>query len=51
MNLLSDVITYVRRLIKSPSNAVISDNLIIDYIKENPQWEFSLQLHKYIDVP
>ena len=32
MNLLSDVITYVRRLIKSPSNAVITDNLIIDYI-------------------
>lgn len=32
MNLLSDIITYVRRLIKSPSNAVISDNLIIDYI-------------------
>ncbi len=32
MNLLSDVITYVRRIIKSPSNAVISDNLIIDYI-------------------
>ena len=32
MNLLSDVITYVRRIIKSPSNAVISDELIIDYI-------------------
>lgn len=25
--------------------------LIIDYIKQNPQWEFSLQLHKYISVP
>ena len=25
--------------------------LIIDYIKENPRWEFSLQLHKYIHVP
>lgn len=32
MNLLSDVITYIRRLIKSPSDAVITDNLIIDYI-------------------
>ncbi len=32
MNFLSDVITYVRRLIKSPSNAVITDDLIIDYI-------------------
>jgi organic radical activating enzyme len=25
--------------------------LIIDYIKEHPRWEFSLQLHKYIHVP
>jgi 7-carboxy-7-deazaguanine synthase len=25
--------------------------MIIDYIKENPQWEFSLQMHKYIKVP
>ena len=25
--------------------------LIIDYIKQHPQWEFSLQLHKYINVP
>jgi 7-carboxy-7-deazaguanine synthase len=25
--------------------------LIIDYIKANPQWGFSLQLHKYIHVP
>ncbi len=25
--------------------------LIINYIKENPQWELSLQLHKYINVP
>ena len=32
MFLLSDVITYVRRIIKSPSNATITDNLIVDYI-------------------
>ena len=32
MNYLSDIITYVRRIIKSPSNATISDSLIIDYI-------------------
>ena len=32
MNLLSDIITYVRRIIKSPSNSVITDSLIIDYI-------------------
>jgi 7-carboxy-7-deazaguanine synthase len=25
--------------------------LIIDYIKKNPSWEFSLQLHKYIAIP
>ena len=24
---------------------------IIDYIKENPRWELSLQVHKYINVP
>ena len=25
--------------------------LIIDYIKQNPQWEMSVQIHKYINVP
>lgn len=25
--------------------------MIIDYIKANPSWELSLQIHKYIDVP
>jgi 7-carboxy-7-deazaguanine synthase len=25
--------------------------LLIDYIKDHPQWELSLQLHKYINVP
>ena len=25
--------------------------LIIDYIKANPRWELSLQIHKYIHVP
>lgn len=32
MNLLSDVITYVRRILKTPSNSSITDALIIDYI-------------------
>lgn len=32
MNYLNDIITYVRRLVKTPSNAVLSDALIIDYI-------------------
>jgi 7-carboxy-7-deazaguanine synthase len=25
--------------------------LIIDYVKENPQWQISLQVHKYLNVP
>jgi 7-carboxy-7-deazaguanine synthase len=25
--------------------------LIVDYIKANPQWELSLQVHKFINVP
>jgi hypothetical protein len=32
MNFLSDCINYVRRIIKSPSNATVSDSLIVDYI-------------------
>lgn len=32
LNLLSDIINYVRRIIKSPSDASISDELLIDYI-------------------
>lgn len=32
MNLLSDILTYIRRIIKSPSNASITDNLLIDYV-------------------
>lgn len=25
--------------------------LIIDYVKENPKWQISLQVHKYMNVP
>lgn len=32
MNTLTDIITYVRRIIKSPSNTQITNELIIDYI-------------------
>lgn len=32
MDLLSDVINYVRRIVKTASNDSLSDNLIIDYI-------------------
>lgn len=31
--------------------ASIVTPLIIDYIKAHPQWELSLQVHKYINVP
>jgi 7-carboxy-7-deazaguanine synthase len=33
----------------SKRNSMVPE--IVEYIKEHPQWEFSLQLHKYIDVP
>src|ERR1700731_2953070 len=32
MNLLQDIYTYIRRIIKSPSNALITDNLLNDYV-------------------
>lgn len=32
MYILSDIITYIRRIIKAPSNASITDGLLIDYI-------------------
>ena len=32
MNLLQDILTYIRRIIKSPSDALITDNLLIDYV-------------------
>ena len=31
--------------------ASIVTPMIIDYIKANPQWELSVQIHKYINVP
>ena len=31
--------------------ASIVTPMIIDYIKQHPQWELSLQIHKYINVP
>jgi 7-carboxy-7-deazaguanine synthase len=32
-------------------NAASMTPLIIEYIKANPKWELSLQIHKYINVP
>lgn len=31
--------------------AAIVTPLIVEYIKANPEWELSLQVHKYINVP
>lgn len=31
--------------------AAVVTPFIIDYIKANPKWELSLQIHKYINVP
>jgi 7-carboxy-7-deazaguanine synthase len=31
--------------------AAIVTPLIVDYIKANPKWQLSLQVHKYINVP
>ena len=33
------------------SKAALITPLIVDYIKKNPQWQLSLQTHKYINVP
>lgn len=33
------------------SKAAVVTPLIIDYIKAHPQWQLSLQIHKYINVP
>lgn len=33
------------------SKAAVITPSIIDYIKDNPEWELSLQIHKYINVP
>ena len=33
------------------SKAAAVTPLIIDYIKAHPQWQLSLQIHKYINVP
>lgn len=33
------------------SKAPIVTPLIINYIKEHPQWQLSLQVHKYLNIP
>jgi hypothetical protein len=41
MNLLQDIITYMRRIIKTPNGDQITDNLLIDYI--NRFWLMDVQ--------
>jgi len=33
------------------SKSAVITPLIIDYIKANPQWQLSLQIHKYVNIP
>ena len=33
------------------SKATVVTPLIIDYVKNNPRWEISLQTHKYLNIP
>jgi 7-carboxy-7-deazaguanine synthase len=33
------------------SKADVMTPMIVDYIKQHPRWELSLQIHKYINVP
>lgn len=33
------------------SKAALMTPMIIDFIKDHPKWELSLQIHKYINVP
>lgn len=41
MNLLQDILTYIRRIIKTVNNDQISDNLLIDYV--NRFWLMDIQ--------
>ena len=33
------------------SKFAIVTPLIVDYVKQNPQWQISLQTHKFLDIP
>lgn len=33
------------------SKAAVITPLIIEYVKQNPKWEISLQTHKYLNIP
>ena len=49
----AEAVSKICKLYLQPewSNASEMTPLIVEYIKNHPQWELSLQIHKYIDVP
>jgi organic radical activating enzyme len=49
----SNQVTTTCKLILQPewSNEKEMLPLIIEYVKQNPQWNISLQIHKYMNVP
>lgn len=49
----ADLVSPTCKLYLQPEwdKATVITPAIIDYIKEHPQWELSLQIHKYINVP
>lgn len=47
MQLLSDIITYIRRIVKTPSNASLTDALIIDYINRFWTQDIQARLNMY----
>lgn len=47
MNFLSDVITYIRRILKTPSNSSITDDLIIDYINRFVLMDMSARIQLF----
>lgn len=46
-------VTTKCRLLLQPewSKAVEMSALIVDYVRQNPRWQISLQTHKYLNIP
>ena len=47
MNYLRDIITYVRRIVKSPTNSQLTDDLIIDYVNRFYTQDVSLRMELF----
>jgi len=49
----SEMVSPVCRLFLQPEWSRFKDNIseIVEYIKENPRWRISLQIHKYMHIP